>query len=113
MIYSNIYEVVDASMRCSNIGARKHRNIRDHLFVINAIINDVINNKDSKDIDVLIYDVYKCFDKMEFTNTANDFYNAGVQDDKFVVIANSNQNCDFAIKTPWGTKTERTLLNRI
>ena len=79
-------------MSCSNIGARKHRNIRDHLFVINGIINDVNRNKESKDIDVQIYDVAKCFDKLEFTNTANDLFNSGVQDDKFVIIANSNQH---------------------
>ena len=100
-------------MSCSNIGARKNRNIRDHLFVINGIINDVINNKDSENIDVQIYDVAKCVDKREYTNTATDLYNAGVQDDKFVVIANSNSNCDVAVKTPWGTKTQRTNLTKI
>ena len=113
MIYNDIYDIVDSSMSCSNIGARKNRNIRDHLFVIDAIINDVMNNKESNYIDIQIYDVYKCFDKPEYTNTATDLYNAGVQDDKFVTIANSNKNCDVAIKTPWGTKTTRTNLSQI
>ena len=34
IIYNDIYDKVDANMSCSNIGARKQRNIRDHLFVI-------------------------------------------------------------------------------
>ena len=113
IIYNDVYDRVDASMSCSNIGARKNRNIRDHLFVINGIINDVNKNKEAKDIDIQNYDVAKCFDKLEFTNTSNDLFNSGVQDDKFVVIANSNQQCNVSVKTPWGTNTKRTILNRI
>ena len=113
MVYNDIYDRVDSNMSCSNIGARKNRNIRDHLFVINGIINDVINNKQANDIDVQIYDVAKCFDKLEFINTANDLFNAGVQNDKFVTVAKSNEECHVAVKTPWGTKTKRTILNKI
>ena len=94
-------------MSCSNIGARKHRNIREHLFVINAIINDVKHNNENQDIDIQIYDVAKCFDKLEYVNTAIDFFNSGVQDDRFVVVANSNKTANVAIKTPWGI-TDRT-----
>ena len=113
MVYNDISDIVDSNMSCSNIGARKKRNIRDHLIVINGIINDVINNKQANDIDVQIYDVAKCFDKLEYINTANDLFNAGVQNDKFVTIAKSNEECHVAVKTPWGTKTKRTILNKI
>ena len=65
-------------MSCSNIGARKNRSINDHLFVINGIINDVRNNSKSSNIDIQIYDVAKCFDKLEYVNTPTDLYNAGV-----------------------------------
>ena len=44
LIYNDIYGVVDSNMSCSNIGARRNRNIRDHLFVINGILNDVQQN---------------------------------------------------------------------
>ena len=54
MIYNDIYATVDSNMSCSNIGARKDRNIRDHLFVVHAIINDVTHSKDTKDIDIQI-----------------------------------------------------------
>ena len=113
LIYNDYYWKIDDSMSCSNIGGRKNRNIREHLFVINGIMNDVMNNKDTEEIDIEIYDVAKCFDKLEYHITANDFFNAGVQDDKFVVVANSNKKCDVAVKTPWGTKTERTTLENI
>ena len=113
LIYNDYYDTIDVSMSSSNIGGRKSRNIRDHLFVINGIMNDVTNNKEAEDIDIEIYDVAKCFDKLEYFNTANDFYKAGVKDDKFIVVANSNKNCNVAIKMPWGTKTERTKLENI
>ena len=113
LIYNDYYDIIDANMSCSNIGGRKFRNIREHLFVINGIMNDVMNNKEAEEIDIEIYDVAKCFDKLEYFNTANDFYKAGVQDDKFIIVANSNKECNVAIKTPWGTKTERTKFQNI
>ena len=112
LIYIDKYHMIDESMSCSNIGGRKNRNIRDHLFVINGILNDAKKNKQS-DIDIQIYDVKKCFDKLWYEETANDLFDAGVNDDKFVTIANSNQNCQVSIKTSWGTETERKTLNNI
>ena len=89
LIYNDIYNKVDSSMSSSNIGARRNRNIRDHLFVINGILNDVQQNKNRPGIDVGVYDTTKCFDKMWYSETANDIYKSGVQDDKFILIVNS------------------------
>jgi len=36
---------VDQHMSSSNIGSRKGRNIRDHLFVINSVISDLKTKK--------------------------------------------------------------------
>ena len=111
LIYNDTYDVIDQSMSGSNIGARKNKNIRDHLFVINAVINDVTKRK--KDVDIEIMDIAKCFDKMWYAETANDMFNAGVTDDKFVILANSNAKCKVAVKTPWGSTTDRVLLENI
>ena len=83
----------------------KKKGCTNNLFIINGIINDVIKNKNQDDIDIQIYDVKKCFDKLWFAETANDFYNVGVNDDHFVTIANSNKDCDVAVRTPWGAVT--------
>ena len=45
MTYNDKYEDIDHFMSDSNIGARKHKNIRNHLFVIYAIINSVIQGE--------------------------------------------------------------------
>ena len=57
LVYNDIYSNVNASMSCSNIGARKNRNIRDHLFVVNAILNEVKNDKNCEAVDIQIFDV--------------------------------------------------------
>ena len=101
-------------MSSSNIGARRNRNIRDHLFVINGILNDVQQNKKKTGgVDLGIYDIAKCFDKMWYRETANDIYNAGVHDDKFILIANSNKQSQVAVKTPWGGLTNRIKLEEL
>ena len=71
---------------------RKNKNIRDHLFVINGIWNDIMNSKKNKKVDIQIIDIHKCFDKMSYKETANDLYNAGVQNDHFVLMANSKKS---------------------
>ena len=40
-ILNDKYDTIDCSMGCSNIGARKGRNIRDHLFVLNRVLNEL------------------------------------------------------------------------
>ena len=60
-------------------------------------------------VDIQIYDVRKCFDKLWYAEVANDIFDACVIDDPFVAISNSNQNCQVAVKTPWGKTTTGSL----
>ena len=39
LLYFDLYETIDESLTDCNVGSRKRRNIRDNLFVINAISN--------------------------------------------------------------------------
>ena len=64
-------------------------------------MNEVSSDK-RKNIDLEIYDVKKCFDKMWAAETANDVFKAGLDDDQFVLVANSNKSVQVAVKTPWG-----------
>ena len=63
LIYKEKYPLIDREMSDSNIGARKNRNIRDHLFVVYAIMNSVLNGNEGP-VDIQIYDVEKCFDAL-------------------------------------------------
>ena len=112
LIINDKYDIINKSMSCSNIGARKGRNIRDHLFVINGILNEALQDR-NKNIDVQIVDIEKCFDKMSYKETANDIYEAGVKDDKFILMAKSNEKCMVAVKTPWGSLSKRVEMHEL
>ena len=109
--FDNRYQMIDKSMSCSNLGARKNMNICNNLLVVNAVLNDVTKNR--KDVDIEIMNIEKCFDKMWYSETGNDIFNAGVEDDKFVLLAKSNAKCQVAVRTPWGSTTDRVILKEI
>ena len=75
MLYNEVYENIDKNLSCSNAGGRKGRGSRDQLFILNSIINDVINGK-SKSCDLQSWDVAQCFDKMNYCETNNDLWDA-------------------------------------
>ena len=78
--------------------------------MIYSIINDAIRNK--KSIDVQFYDIAKCFDAMWAEESMNDFYDAGLRDDKFSLVSLMNEKCKVKVKTPVGD-TDIFELNRI
>ena len=55
-IYQNEYEKIDDNLTDCNVGARKLRNIRDNLFVVNGVINAVVHGNDEP-IDVELFDI--------------------------------------------------------
>ena len=59
LIYNDEYEKIDLQLSDSNVGARKNRNIRDNIFVLNAITNSVVNGKEDP-VDIQVFDVEKC-----------------------------------------------------
>ena len=111
VIYGDTYSVIDSNLSFSNVGGRKARNIRDHLLVIYAAINDVINGN-AEAIDIQGYDIRKCFDEMGYEEALNDLWDVGVNDDKFALIAKLDQKAKVVVKTPCGV-TESFDLNRI
>ena len=51
LIYNDEYDTIDANLTDSNVGAGRNRNIRDNLFVIYAITNNIRKNN-IKDTDI-------------------------------------------------------------
>ena len=101
MIYQDNYELIDENLSDSNVGARKRKNIRNHSFIINGIINDTVASK-SKTIDLAILDYKQCFDVLSVESTTNDLYNVGVTSDHLNVIYESDARSKIAVKTPLG-----------
>ena len=64
LVYKDIYHIIDNSMSDSQIGSRKGRNIRNHIWIINSIICDILNDKKKKPIDIQVCDYKQCFDSL-------------------------------------------------
>ena len=98
-------------MSDSNVGARKNRNIRDNIFVLNAIINSVIKGKEDP-VDLEIFDIEKCFDGLWLEECINDIFEAGVDNDKLPLLYLENKNANIAVKTQEG-KSDRVNIKNI
>ena len=111
IMYNDNYENIDKEMSESNVGARKRRNIRDHLFVMNGVINDIKNGK-GENAHIHVYDIVKCFDKMWLKEVLNDLYDVKMNNDQLALLYNLNRTSKVAMKTPCGM-TERMEMNEL
>ena len=111
MVYGGKYETADNNMPDSNVGARKHKNIKNHLFVINGIMNDVLARKEES-IDIQILDYRQCFDSVWLEEAVNDLLEAGITDDNLALIFKANETVNVGVKTSFGM-TERKVLEKI
>ena len=83
LIYNDEYQTIDENLSDSNVGARKHRNILDNIFVLNAISNSVVNGNEEP-VDIQVFDVEKCVDAMWVEECINDIVEADLDNDKLV-----------------------------
>ena len=73
LIYNDEYKNIDSNLTDSNVGARKGRNIRDNIFVLNAVTNSVVKGN-AEPVDIQLYDVEKCFDALWMEECINDVF---------------------------------------
>ena len=61
--YNDYYKTTDSNMSDSNIGARKKHNVRNHLFIVNGIVNNVMKSK-TKCVEIQVFDLVMAFDSL-------------------------------------------------
>ena len=102
------------AMSDSNIGARRKKNIPNHLFVIYGIINSVIQGE-AGCIDIQIYDIIQAFDRLWLDDYLNDIYDSlppSQRDDKMALLYEINKRNKVAVNTAVG-QTERVEINKV
>ena len=109
LIYLDSYDLLDQSMSDSQVGGRKGRSVRNHIWVLNGVICDDLSNKKNTPVDLEIFDYRQCFDSLWLEECMNDMYSGGIKDDKFALLYNVNTHVNVAVKTPVG-KTERGVI---
>ena len=75
LVYFDNYQDLDSNMSDSNIGARRNRNIKDHLLIVYGIINSVIKGGEDC-IDIQLYDLIKAFDALWLDDCLNDIFDS-------------------------------------
>ena len=108
MLHDRAYDIVAQNMTDSQIGAQKKKSVRNHMFVLNAIMSDVLSSKKKAPIGLNFMDYKQMFDSEEAP-----IYKAGVKDDIFALICETNKSATFAIKTPNGTTHKTSIYNKI
>ena len=110
LIYQEKYPLIDQNMSYSNIGARKKRNIKNHLFIIYAVINSVIKSESC--VDIQIYDLVKAFDVLWLQDTMNDLWDTlpeRSRDDRLGLIYQLSKENLVAVNTAVG-QTDRVTI---
>ena len=108
LIYNDEISNIDSNLTDSNVGGRKQRNIRDNIFVMNAIRNSISKEHDEA-IDFQIYDIEKCFDKLWLHEVINSLYEAGLRNDKLPLLFLENENAQVAVKSNGELSTRKSI----
>ena len=104
LIYSDNYDEIDGNMSDSNVGARRKRNVKDHLLIIHGVINSVIRGNEEC-IDIQVYDLEKAFDALWLEDCLNDIFDnlpEDNQNEKISLLYESNKTNMVAVKTSAG-----------
>ena len=109
LIYIDKYPEIDQSMSDSQVGGRKGKNVRNHIWIVNGIISDVLSTKRKTPIDIQIFDYKQCFDSLWLQECMNDIYSGGLTDDKFALLHSANKSVNVAVKTPVGKTSSETI----
>ena len=113
LLYNSNIQNIESKLTNSNIGGRKGKSARDHLFVLYAILTDIKQNKKSKCLDLVWYDLASCFDGLWGAKTYLDLYSNGVNNNSLNLIYKINQRATISIKTPVGISEESEIANKI
>ena len=112
LIYDMKYDKIDRNMSDCQMGGRRNKGCKNNIFIINGIINDVLQSKKKKPIVLQIYDYAQMFDSISLEQALSDIYDAGVDDDTLTLLHQANKEIHMSVKTPNGL-TDRQILRNI
>ena len=113
LIYNLIIDIIEDELSPSNIGARRNKSPRDHLFVVNAVVNETVQGEDDGCKDLVFSDVSQCFDSLWTNKTLLDLYSNGVQSHLLNLIHELSKSANIVIKTPVGNSEEGVIEDTI
>ena len=71
------------------------KSVRNHLFILNSILSDVMSSVRKEPIDLSIMDFKQMFDSEELSICLNALHDSEVQDDMLSLIFEANKTTFF------------------
>ena len=91
LIYNTKYPAVDKNMSNCQMGGRKNKGCKNNIFIINALIHDVLKSKTNKAMVLQIYDYAQMFDSIDLEEALNDIFDGGIKDDNLALLHEANR----------------------
>ena len=101
-IHQDKSKSIDADMSDYQTGGRKSKNVRDHIFVANGIVQDTISSVKKTPINIIMSDFQQCFGGLSLPLTCKDLYQSGCKDDKLALLFDINKTNNASVKTSLG-----------
>ena len=108
-MFNSEYEMINDNMSDSIIGGQKEKSCINHIWVINSIIKDQLQQKSNPPIIFQQYDYQQMFDSMSLMEACADMYDMGLKNYKLQVVYKANKDVALSVKTPSGLTEERTI----
>ena len=100
LIFNDEYENIDQKLTDSNVGGRRRRNIRNNIFVLNAVINSIKAGREEA-CDITVYDIEKCFDALWAQECITTLYEYRLNNDKLVLFLKKPNMQTLQLKLEW------------
>ena len=113
LLFNANIENIEKQLTNLNIGGRKGKSARDHLFVLFSILADMKQNNNYKCLDLVWYDLASCFDGLWGTKTYYDLYTNWVKNNSINLLHKINQKATISVKTPNGISKKSEIKEKI
>ena len=113
LVHNSIIDQIEENLSSSNIGARKGKSPRDHLFVVYAVINDIKNGKKKEPVDIVCYDVEQCYDALWLEHTLLDVHKSGIDSNLLNLIYEASRKAKIAVKSPVGVSEAKEIEDQV
>ena len=111
LLFKEFREDIDENMSESNIGARKKRNMKDHLVIVHGIVSSVVKEQ-KESIDIQVFDVQKAFDSIWVEDSLNEMYdtiNEENRNEKLALVYLMNKENHLGIRTSFGLTSRKNV----
>ena len=113
LIYNTKYPEIDQNISDCQMGARKGKNCKNNIFIVNGIIHEVMKSKRMKPVLLQIYDYAQMFDSINLQKAINDVFDYGLNDENLVLIHEANKEVNMAVNTPSGLSDREVIKNSV